>query len=184
MGGSDFWTPLPSHFVAFARRYPCSAPPSLSRGRGALRPRAWGIESPRSPPGSSSGRRPDLPGSGGTRVGVPCSSTPAELRRQVVTAPPCCLPPLERRRPPPLPHFRGCIAWPAHSLSTLHVHGHPWPRKTRFRLVTNLGRAGLVTRGVPLVGFSNAALAYVIPSPPPGLSWRTQIVWRFPSSPC
>ena len=166
MGGSDFWTPLPPRFVAFARRYPCSAPLSLSRRRGAQRPRAWGIESPRSPPGSTSGRRPDLPGSWGTSVGVPCSLTPAELRRQVVTAPPCCLPPSKRRRPPPLPHFRGCIARPVHSLSTLHLHGHPWLRKTRFRLVTNFSRAGLVTRRVPLGSFSNAAFAYAIPSSP------------------
>ena len=30
------------------------------------------------------------------------------------------------------------------------------PRKTRFRLVANLYRAGLATRWVPLQGFSNA----------------------------
>ena len=49
--------------------------------------------------------------------------------------------------------FRGSVARPANSLSTLHVEGHPSPRKTRFRLVANLGRTGLVTRRVPMKGF-------------------------------
>lgn len=35
-----------------------------------------------------------------------------------------------------------------HSLSTLRSYGYPHPRKTRFRLATNLGRAGLVTHRV------------------------------------
>ena len=33
------------------------------------------------------------------------------------------------------------------SLSTLRSRGHPWPRKTRFRLVANLGRAGFIPAG-------------------------------------
>src|SRR5205823_4747123 len=46
----------------------------------------------------------------------------------------------------------------------------PAPRKTRFRPLARLCRAGLVTRKVPSKGF-RATHA----SPSPKLSWRTQI---------
>ena len=39
--------------------------------------------------------------------------------------------------------FRSSITQPASPLSTLHVLGYPRPRKTRFRPVANLSRAGL-----------------------------------------
>lgn len=40
--------------------------------------------------------------------------------------------------------FRGSIARPWHSLSTLRGEGRPSPRKTRFRLPARLCRAGFV----------------------------------------
>ena len=47
--------------------------------------------------------------------------------------------------------FRGSITRPAHLLSTLRSHGYPSPslrpRKTRFRLVALLGRAGFEPAG-------------------------------------
>ena len=69
--------------------------------------------------------------------------------------------------------FRGSITRPAHSLPTLHAHGHPWPRKARFRLVTTLGRAGLVPAGF-LPKVSAMSLATSSLPPLPGLSWRTR----------
>ena len=39
--------------------------------------------------------------------------------------------------------FRSSITQPASPLSTLHVLGYPRPRKTRFRPVASLSRAGL-----------------------------------------
>ena len=46
------------------------------------------------------------------------------------------------------------------------------PRKTRFRLVANLNRTGLITRRVPTQGFSNDLY---IASPLSRLSWRTTL---------
>ena len=49
--------------------------------------------------------------------------------------------------------FRGSIARPWDSLSTLRREVAPPPRKTRFRLLAKLSRAGFVTRRVPMKGF-------------------------------
>ena len=52
---------------------------------------------------------------------------------------------------PTTTRFRGSFARPARSLSTLRSHGYPCtslrPRKTRFRLVAHLGRAGFEPAG-------------------------------------
>jgi hypothetical protein len=50
--------------------------------------------------------------------------------------------------------FRGSITQRLISLSTLRRDGHPSPRKTRFRLLARLCRTGLVTRRVPIKGFT------------------------------
>ena len=56
-------------------------------------------------------------------------------------------------------NFRGSIARPWHSLSTLRSAGSlPRRRKTRFRLLARLYRTGLVTRRVPTKGFRVAFL--------------------------
>ena len=49
--------------------------------------------------------------------------------------------------------FRGSIARPMRSLSTLHGGGRPSTRKTRFRLAASLDRTGLGTRRVPMKSF-------------------------------
>jgi hypothetical protein len=62
-----------------------------------------------------------------------------------------------RRRLPQLTYFGA----QSHSLHTrclrFATRVTPEPRKTRFRLVANLCRAGLTARWVPLQGFSNAS---------------------------
>src|SRR6516165_6741639 len=50
---------------------------------------------------------------------------------------------------PTTSYFRGSIAQPWHSLSTLRPDGRPIGRKTRFRLLARLYRAGLITHKVP-----------------------------------
>ena len=50
--------------------------------------------------------------------------------------------------------FRGSITKRLISLSTLRSGGHPPPRKTGFRLLVQLCRTGLVTRRVPIEGFT------------------------------
>ena len=67
--------------------------------------------------------------------------------------------------------LRGSITRPAHSLSTLRHQGHPWPRKTRFRLLASFaGRDWLPA------GFPRKVSELVTSHPPcPGLAWRTII---------
>ena len=68
---------------------------------------------------------------------------------------------------------RGSIAWLALSLSTLRGMGCPTAaRKTRFRLVAGLCRAGLSPAGSALKGFGDG---YVIRPPFPGLPWRNDV---------
>jgi hypothetical protein len=69
------------------------------------------------------------------------------------------------------PPFRGSITRPARSLSTLRSRRRRRPRKTRFRLVANLGRAGLTP-----AGFHREVSASITSSlpPHPGFSWRTE----------
>jgi hypothetical protein len=50
--------------------------------------------------------------------------------------------------------FRGSIAQRLISLSTLRSESRLSPRKTRFRLLARLCRTGLVTRRVPIKGFT------------------------------
>src|SRR5262245_23064298 len=51
--------------------------------------------------------------------------------------------------------FRGSIARPLISLSTLRGDGYPSSRKTRFRLLARLYRTGLVNRGDPTEDFTS-----------------------------
>ena len=62
-------------------------------------------------------------------------------------------PPFLTRTKAPAMIFRGSIARPLTSLSTLRSDGRPSPRKTRFRRRTQLCRTGLTTRRVPAKGF-------------------------------
>ena len=54
--------------------------------------------------------------------------------------------------------FRGSIARRLIWLSTLRRGGYPPPRKTRFRLLVQLYRTGLVTRRVSTKGFKFKAI--------------------------
>jgi hypothetical protein len=104
---------------------------------------------------------------GGPRGHRPCSSTPVgSIPRFGPSAARSTRPPLLTRTKAPTPSFRGSIARPLTSLSTLRRGGYPPPRKTRFRLLVRLYRAGLVTRRVPTKGFERVLSSF------PELSWR------------
>jgi len=83
-------------------------------------------------------------------VPMPRSRTPAGTPHQASTVQRYCLPVFRHRRHPQCRGFRGSITQPGHSLSTLHHSSYPLQRKTRFRLVANLYRAGSTARWVPL----------------------------------
>jgi hypothetical protein len=87
------------------------------------------------------------------RVPAPSSWTPvgpndAKPLRRLGTAPACVNNGGSHDR-----RFRGSIARHRDSLSPLRSGGRPPPRKTRFRLLARLCRAGLVTRRVATKGF-------------------------------
>ena len=78
---------------------------------------------------------------------MPCSLTPVELRCQAIAASPCGLPPFIERRLPRCGHFEAqshglyarCLRFAAPVTRS--------PRKTRFRSVANLYRAGFKPAG-------------------------------------
>ncbi len=86
-----------------------------------------------------------------------------------VSAPGCCSRHINNESSQRHDPFRGSITRLLHSLSTLRAAVTLRLRKTRFRLVAGLCRAGLATRWVPLKGFNKRCFCY-----PPflGLSWR------------
>ena len=84
---------------------------------------------------------PRFPGT--PRVPWPCSPTPAGPSTPGHCGASARSPRLTRTRAP-AKSFRGSIARPGHSLSTLRSEGRPSPRKTRFRLLARLCRAGFV----------------------------------------
>jgi hypothetical protein len=63
--------------------------------------------------------------------------------------------------------FRGSIARPGHSLSTLRSESCPSPRKTRFRLLAKLCRAGFVNPQGSNERFLSSSLFLLS-----GASWR------------
>src|SRR6516165_7417826 len=77
--------------------------------------------------------------------------------------------------------FRGSIAGPWRSLSTLRGVGLPTAaRKTRFRLLVRLCRVGLATHRVTTKGFNNGLASFPpFPSFPGAISARFKV--RFPS---
>src|SRR5262249_7863767 len=77
---------------------------------------------------------------------------------------------------PAISSFRGSIARPWHSLSTLRPVGRPTGRKTRFRLLARLCRVGLPTHKVPVKGFRSVSLHCFLLSQ---ASWRNEprTVW-------
>ena len=157
---------------SFARRYRRCARRSLpqvaercARGPGLLvTPAALRSGS------SRDGNDRDLPGSwADPHVRTPCSPTPARPARQALAA---------RQVPPPLSRttsalsmssFRGSITRLSHSLSTLRSAGRPAPRKTRFRLVASLCRAGFPPAGShQKVSAASYAYTVLLPQAFPG----------------
>ena len=89
---------------------------------------------------------------------MPCShQTPAGPEHQAIRRSRYCLPLVTQRRLPQVVNFGA----QSHGLPLrclrVAVTVTRAPRKTRFRLVANLYRAGFTTRWVPLQGFSNAS---------------------------
>jgi hypothetical protein len=164
---SDFLPPFARRFVSFASRYRrCAlgfAPAGARRyihGPGVVYriPKTGSSTETTGPP-----RFLEDP-----TMYMPCSPTPAGPPRSATTALRRCLPRFERCRLPPLHNFEA----PSHGLPIRCLRFAGWiappPRKTRFRMVGHLFRAGMVTRWVLAKGFSASH------PPSPGFSWRTQ----------
>jgi hypothetical protein len=139
---SDSLSPVPPRSVAFAQQYhlvETKGPPRFLgdpqvympalRPRRDLRARPWVYG--KSGPGLRTFRRTRLP-----------RTMPASLLANIPTTRRYCLPYIHTTSAPTTNLFRG-------SITQL--------RKTRFRPVASLYRAGLATRWVPLQGFSNAS---------------------------
>ncbi len=97
----------------------------------------------------------DLPGSWGDPSNrMPCSRTPVGLLSPGHSSGRVLSPLEETRTTPTTCAFRGSITRPSVSLSTLRRRPYGMsPRKTRFRLVASLCRAGFVPAGSPMRGF-------------------------------
>ncbi len=101
---------------------------------------------------------PKFPGT--PRDHSPCSLTPARPGRLSGPRVSCLARPPHgtTTRAPHERRFRGSIAQRSIWLSTLRSGSYPPPRKTRFRLLAQLYRTGLVTRRVPAKGFTFMAI--------------------------
>jgi hypothetical protein len=160
MRRSDSLPPFPPRFGS--PRKGGTALRSLSRSRDcrALLATGQGFGGPVSP-------RPVFP-AGTTEpprfLGNPLCPCPAlrprwDLHARPFTAFRCGLPCFRRRRLPPQTPFGA----PSHGLVTRCLRFAAWvapgQRKTRFRLLAKLCRAGLVTRWVPIQGFRDAYIS-------------------------
>jgi hypothetical protein len=141
MGHSDSRPPISPPFVTFGWRYhPCAsfAPSGRARGRGL---RGVGVPVPEPELLVEADGAPKFLGT--PRVPWPCSSTPAGSVAPGHRGAPTRSPRTTRARTPAM-IFRGSTARPGHSLSTLRGGSRLPPRKTRFRLLAKLCRAGFV----------------------------------------
>ena len=153
---SDFPTPVPPHFVAFAWRYHPSRLSSflLADPTPVRRPGGFGWAPPK-----ASCLEMETTGSptflGNPGVHMPCSktpvgsSTPDRLRRLDTAFRTEC----GRRRLPQIALFRGSITRPMHSLSTLRSAGRPNTTQDSLPAAGQLCRTGLNTCRVPTNGF-------------------------------
>ena len=142
MGRSDSLPFISPRFVAFTWRYhPCAR--FAPTGRDA-QPGARGVGIPVPEPEMSVETAGSLRFPSDPLVPAPCSWTPvgpkgAKPLRRLGAAPACVNNGGSREQ-----RFRGSIARHWDSLSTLRSGGRPPPRKTRFRLLARLCRAGFV----------------------------------------
>ncbi len=111
---------------------------------------------------SSSENCQDLPSSRGTPVIIRPVLGPrrdqARWRDQVSLMPGTAPARRKDEGSPRRTQFRGSIARRLISLSTLRSESHLSPRKTHFRLLARLCRSGLVTRRVPIKGFTSETI--------------------------
>jgi hypothetical protein len=105
-------------------------------------------------------RRQGLPGSWGTRVYVPCSSTPAGLERQALRRLRAVFHHLNGVDSRKSGYFRGSITRPTHSLCTLRSAGYP--NATQHSLPA-AGQALPGGTGYPLGSNERFQLLYSIP---------------------
>jgi hypothetical protein len=134
--------------LAVSRSHPRFDPTAAGcAGRGP------GVGHPVPPAGVLPRRWKGLPGSWGTSVNVPCSPTPAGPRTPghcgVAARPSVDL----KTSAPASIKFRGSIARPVHSLSTLRSAGYPGTTQDSLPAAGQLCRTGLITRKVPAKGF-------------------------------
>lgn len=169
MRRSDFLTPLTPPFVSFGQRLParasvfeCSAVRRTTASR-----ELCGLAAPSQI--LSDWRRQDLPSSWGTLVCLCPVLRPRQDRRTWPGA-------VHRHGPryeygEGYPHwcFRGSIARPWHSLSSLRPPDHSGGRPTRFPSLARRYGAGLDTRRVPTEGFRDVPTSL---PPSPSSTWR------------
>jgi len=152
MGRSDSLPPIWPNFVAFVWRYhrfvPCSSPPARDGICGSTW--SWWAVSPAALL-DGNGRVSQVP----ERPSCPCAlfldpgrTEHASPLRRLGAAPACVNNGGSREQ-----RFRGSIARHWDSLSTLRSEGSPSPRKTRFRLLAKLCRAGFVDPQGCMKGF-------------------------------
>jgi hypothetical protein len=169
-GRYDFLPPFPPHFVAFAWRYHSGrlifasvsprrhSRPTRSVWDAATPQPRYPVETTGSPKFSGN---PHCPFAMFCDPGRPVRPRPVQ---DVRTAPAS-----DTTKAPTSTPFRGSIAWPSSSLSTLRRMGHPTQRKTRFEVLVRLSWTGLLTRKVPSKGFR--VLSYISsPFPKLGLA--------------
>jgi len=163
---SDSLPSVSRHFVSFVRRYHACARRSWREGQRARSTSQGGITRSRDP-GIGAWRRQGLPGSWRVLSMHALFSDPGGSARQAFQRVGCCLPPFVQRR---LPRAVPLGAqWHGLHRRCLRFAGRltPTPRKTRFRLGANLGRAGFDPQD------SSRRFQLMLRSPP-GFAWRKQ----------
>ncbi len=173
----DSLTPIPPRFVSFAWRYR-----DLTHRFAPVR----GWDSCAHRPGLfSRSPKPLLLAHGDVRAsqvpgctpvcGCPARGPRTGPLRQAITAQECCRRLPETRRPNRFHVLsRLCHTAPTFAVYASRPALPQGSRKTRFRLVANLCRAGFSPAGFTPEGFHVSASSSVTFPPPPGLAWRDQ----------
>jgi hypothetical protein len=151
---SDSPLPFPLRFVAFAQRYRGGVPRFALTGSRTPDAREPGPFVAGGPPGDLPRRHWGLPGSWTNPCALALAlQTPGGSRRPAIPRRLDAASATDTAFGSPNISSRGSITRPSRSLSTLRSAGPPAPRKTRYRLVANLCRAGLSPAGFATEGF-------------------------------